>query len=155
MSAYLRNVWYVAAWEHEVEGDALLARTLLDVRRVIYRRRDGAGYVMLADRCPHRFAPLSMGERKGDAIACRYHGLEFGVGGRCTHNPFSTAALPLHGVVDSPPIVARYGLLWFWPGEPDRADPATIPDFSFLDGPECLATPAAISSATTNCWSTT
>ena len=134
MSAYLRNAWYVAAWEHEIEGDALLARTLLDVRRVIYRRRDGAGYVMLADRCPHRFAPLSMGERKGDAIACRYHGLEFGAGGRCTHNPFSSAPLPPHGVIDSPPIVAKHGLLWFWPGEPTLADAAKIPDFSFLDG---------------------
>jgi phenylpropionate dioxygenase-like ring-hydroxylating dioxygenase large terminal subunit len=133
MDTYLRNCWYVAAWEQEIDGDALLTRTLLDVRRVMYRRRDGDGYVMLRDRCPHRFAPLSMGERKGDSIACRYHGLEFGPGGRCTHNPFSST-LPPAAVVDSPPVVARHGLLWFWPGDPHLADPARIPDFSFLDG---------------------
>jgi vanillate O-demethylase monooxygenase subunit len=31
------------------------------------------------------------------------------------------------------PIVERYRGLWFWPGDPDRADPALIPDFAFLD----------------------
>ncbi len=130
---YVRNAWYVAAWEQEIEGDAVLKRTLLDVRRILYRTGDGSGYILLQDRCPHRFAPLSMGERKGDAIACAYHGLEFGAGGRCTHNPFS-GTLPGHAVIDSPVVLARHGLVWFWPGDPALADPAAIPDFSFLEG---------------------
>jgi len=33
MAAYLRNVWYVAAWEEEIVGSAFLARTLQVVQR--------------------------------------------------------------------------------------------------------------------------
>ena len=111
----------------------MLKRTLLDVPRIVYRKVDGSGYVVLEDRCPHRFAPLSMGQRNGDSVACLYHGLEFGPGGNCVHNPFS-GQLPAQPCIDSPPVIARHGLIWFWPGDPEKANPATIPDFSFLDG---------------------
>jgi len=132
MTNYLLNVWYVAAWEEEIVGDALLARTLLDQPRLIYRKQDG-GYVMLADRCPHRFAPLHMGERHGDSITCLYHGLQFGPNGKCVHSPYSTTP-PANARVASTTTVARYGLVWFWPGDPALADPAAVPDFSFLVG---------------------
>lgn len=132
MASYLRNAWYVACWEQELAGSALLARTLLDVPRVLYRKADG-GYAMLLDRCPHRFAPLSLGTRRGDALVCAYHGLEFGADGRCTHSPFS-ATPPAQAAVESLPVLARHGLVWFWPGERARADPALVPDFAFLDG---------------------
>lgn len=133
MQDYLLDAWYVAAWEHELLGPALLARTLLDLPWIVYRKSDNGGYAMLEDRCPHRFAPLSLGRRTGDAIECRYHGLQFGPDGQCIHNPYSRL-LPTHGGVRHPPVLARHGLIWFWPGDAARADPAAIPDFSFLDG---------------------
>jgi vanillate O-demethylase monooxygenase subunit len=71
MSAYVRNAWYAAAWEEEVEDSSFLARTLLDETKVLYRKQDRSG-VMLSDRCPHRFAPLHKGRRDGDAIVCPY-----------------------------------------------------------------------------------
>jgi len=129
--SYLRNVWYMAAWEQEIEGDALLERRLLDRPWVLFRKQDGA-YAMLGNLCPHRFAPLSQGKRKGDGIACPYHGLEFGSTGACTHNPFSDR-IPPHARVDAPVVVARYGAIWFWAGNADEADPALIPDFSAIE----------------------
>ena len=130
---FLRNVWYAAAWEEEIVGDSLLARQLLGEPRVLYRRGDGGGYALLLDRCPHRFAPLSLGRRHGDTIACRYHGLEFGPDGHCVRNPFSDHR-PKGDCVGHLPTQARHGLVWFWPGDPAAADPALIPDFAFLDG---------------------
>lgn len=130
---YLRNVWYAAAWEEEIAGDALFTRQLLGEPRLLYRRQDGAGYAMLLDRCPHRFAPLSMGRRQGDVVACRYHGLEFGPDGHCVRNPFSDHR-PAGDCVGQVPTCAKHGLVWFWPGDPAAADPALIPDFAFLDG---------------------
>ena len=135
MAAYIRNVWYMAAWEEEVAGGAMLARTLLDEPWIIYRREDGSGYVMLSDRCPHRLAPLHRGRRTGDTIACPYHGLEFGPDGACTRNPFSDL-IPPRACVPSLPAVARHGAVWFWPGDPARADPGSIPDFAVLDDPK-------------------
>ncbi|HWU02628.1 MAG TPA: aromatic ring-hydroxylating dioxygenase subunit alpha [Novosphingobium sp.] len=129
--SYLRNVWYMAAWEEEIEGDALLERRLLDKPWVLFRKQDGS-YAMLGNLCPHRFAPLSQGKRKGDTIACPYHGLEFGSAGACTHNPFSQL-IPPHARVDAPVVVARHRGVWFWPGDGAKADPALIPDFSAIE----------------------
>lgn len=134
---YVMNVWYMAAWQEEVDGQPMLARMLLDKAWVIYRKDDGS-YAMLRDRCPHRFAPLSRGQRVGDIIACGYHGLRFDGAGQCIHNPFSEL-IPPGTAVESLPVVARHGILWFWPGDADKADSALIPDFAILDDPTPMA----------------
>ena len=36
------------------------------------------------------------------------------------------------------PLVEHHGGLWFWPGDPERADRALLPDFAFCTGPEHL-----------------
>lgn len=128
---YLRNTWYMACWEEEIAGEALLERRLLDRDWLLYRRQDHS-YAMLHNRCPHRFAMLSHGKRKGDSIACPYHGLEFGAGGACLHNPFSHL-IPPHARVEAPPVMARHRAIWFWAGDADKADPALIPDFSAIE----------------------
>ena len=72
---WIRNAWYVAAWTHEIEPGRIHARTIIDQPLVLYRTTDGI--VALEDRCPHRFAPLSLGRLEGDALRCMYHGLKF------------------------------------------------------------------------------
>ena len=134
MPKYVRNLWYMAAWEEEVPHDGWFTRTLLDRKWLIYRRTDG-GHAMLEDRCPHRLIPLSMGTRRGDEVRCAYHGLGFGPDGRCVHSPFPEGPQE-HVRANSVPIVARHRGLWFWPGDPELADPAAIPDFSFLEREE-------------------
>ncbi len=133
MAQYVQNLWYVAAWEEEVQDHRLFARTLLDQKVLVFRKQDRAGYVMLADRCPHRFAPLSRGALEGDSVVCPYHGLAFDETGLCVQNPFSDTP-PKSAKVASYPVVARHGLIWFWPGEAAKADADQIPDFSWLDG---------------------
>lgn len=135
MTDYVRNLWYMAGWEEEVVGQEMMARTLLDEPWLIYRKQDGSGYVMMSDRCPHRLAPLHRGRRVGDGVACPYHGLQFSAQGACTHNPFSDV-IPPHARVATMPVTARYGAIWFWPGDPALASLAAIPDFSPLDDPE-------------------
>ena len=128
---FVRNVWYLAAWSHEVPVGGMLSRTLLGERWVLFRRSDGP-WSMLADRCPHRFVPLSRGRRIGDTIQCGYHGLTFNGAGECVRNLFSEQ-VPGDARVRSLPIVERHRGLWFWPGDPELADVSTIPDFAFLD----------------------
>lgn len=134
MAEYVRNLWYMAAWAEEVPYGGMLSRVLLDKAWLIHRLESG-DYAMLEDRCPHRFVPLSMGRKEGDVIHCRYHGLGFGPDGTCVHNPFPEAP-PAHVKAASLPVVARHRGLWFWPGDPAKADPALIPDFAFLDRDE-------------------
>jgi phenylpropionate dioxygenase-like ring-hydroxylating dioxygenase large terminal subunit len=86
------------------------------------------------DRCPHRFAPLSMGYVEGDRVVCGYHGLEFDSStGACVRNPHNTGKIPAAARVRTYPVVERHSGLWIWMGE-RAADPALIPDFSKLDG---------------------
>ena len=39
--------------------------------------------VALADVCPHRSAPLSMGFVENNELVCQYHGWRFGESGSC------------------------------------------------------------------------
>jgi phenylpropionate dioxygenase-like ring-hydroxylating dioxygenase large terminal subunit len=130
---YLRNVWYVAAWSHEV-SDRLLPRTILEQPVVLYRKANGDP-VALADRCPHRFAPLHLGRLKGDSIECGYHGLQFDGSGVCVDNPHGNHAVSRNCFVRVFPLAERYGALWIWPGRKDLADPKLIPDFDYLSSP--------------------
>jgi vanillate O-demethylase monooxygenase subunit len=121
---YVLNHWYAAAWSGEV-ADQPLARQLLDERVVMFR--DGEGKVAaLTNRCPHRLAPLSMGECVNGHIRCGYHGLEFDSAGQCVNVPGQTI-IPPKAKVRSFPTAERYGLVWLWMGEAERADEALLP----------------------------
>ena len=61
---YLRNAWYVAAWDHEI-GREPLARLILDEPVVLWRTDDGTP-IAFEDRCCHRHVPLSAGKILGD-----------------------------------------------------------------------------------------
>ena len=128
---YLRNCWYAALWEQDLEPGKLMARTLLNEPIVFYLNPDGKA-VALEDICPHRFAPLHLGRLLPEGgVACGYHGLEFGDDGSCTHNPHEDR-IPGACKVRSYPVVARDSMIWIWMGE-GPADPDLIPDYYFLD----------------------
>jgi phenylpropionate dioxygenase-like ring-hydroxylating dioxygenase large terminal subunit len=132
---YLNNVWYMVGWSEEL-SDQLLSRRLFDRPILLYRKTDGT-IAALADRCPHRFAPLSLGTRNGDAVRCGYHGLTFDGTGSCIHNPFSEK-IPAAAKVQSWAVIERYDIIWLWGGDPERADPALIPDFSMIQNSEAV-----------------
>jgi vanillate O-demethylase monooxygenase subunit len=131
---YLRNTWYAAGWSRELAAGQLLARTFLDEPVVLFRDASGAPKA-LADRCPHRFAPLSMGRLRdsGAALECGYHGLRFNGEGACIFNPHGDGRIPKAATVRSYPVAERYSALWIWMGDPAQADPNRIPEFGFLD----------------------
>jgi vanillate O-demethylase monooxygenase subunit len=137
MGGYLRNAWYVAMWAEQLREGEIVARTILEEDLVFFRTPDGIR--ALADHCPHRFAPLSMGQLLGDGrIRCGYHGLELDGAGRCVHNPHGNHAIPPGARVASYPVVERDSLVWIWMGEREP-DVALLPDFSpFGDGVPAL-----------------
>jgi phenylpropionate dioxygenase-like ring-hydroxylating dioxygenase large terminal subunit len=129
---YLRNAWYVAAWDREL-GTAPLAVRLLGEDVVLYRRADGS-VAALEDACPHRKLPLSMGRVKGELIECGYHGMSFDGDGRCVRVP-GDGRIPTGARVRAYPVAERYGLLWLWMGDPQRADPLMIYPVPHWDDP--------------------
>jgi phenylpropionate dioxygenase-like ring-hydroxylating dioxygenase large terminal subunit len=123
---YLKNVWYMAGWSEELT-DGIMSRRLFDRPIAFFRTSDGA-VKAIADRCPHRFAPLSMGDKIADTIQCPYHGLTFDGTGACVRNPFSEK-IPAAAKVDAWACLEQDGIIWLWGGDSASADPAKIPDF--------------------------
>jgi phenylpropionate dioxygenase-like ring-hydroxylating dioxygenase large terminal subunit len=129
---YLRNTWYIAAWDYEVAPGSTFSRRLLDKPVVFYRDSNGTPHA-LANRCPHRFAPLHLSRVIGDRLQCRYHGLEFDGTGACVRNPQGDGAIPRTARVKAYPVAERHGALWIWMGDSAQADAERIPDFSSMD----------------------
>ena len=137
---FLRESWYVAARSAEVTHQPL-ARTLLGEPVVLYRREDGTA-VALEDRCCHRHLPLSMGRLEGDRLRCGYHGLLFAPDGRCVEIP-GQESVPPQARVRAYPLAERYRWLWIWMGDPQRADPALIPNWWWAEHPDWAFTQPA------------
>lgn len=136
---FVRNSWTVAALSEEVTRIRPLARTIMNEGIVIYRTREGEP-VALRDRCPHRFAPLSVGQVIGDGMRCGYHGMTFDRFGHCVDNPTQPGdRIPAQAQVKTYPLVERHKLIWIWMGDSERADPATIPDYSSYDSADYAA----------------
>lgn len=127
-----KNCWWVAAHGSEL-GDQPILRWILELPLALYRTSDGTP-AALHNRCPHRWAPLSMGEVKGDSLACPYHGMEFGRDGQCLKVP-TQDAVPSAIRVRSFPVEERYGFIWVWTGELEKADPTLIPEMAFFNDP--------------------
>lgn len=120
---FLKNAWYVAAWDRDLR-DAPRGITVLGEPVVLFRGEDGRA-AALADRCPHRSLPLSMGRISAGQLECGYHGLTFNQAGDCTRAPCA-AQIPPRTRVRAYPLEERYGLLWIWMGPAELADPAAI-----------------------------
>ena len=89
---FLRNFWYVAAYDHEVARKPF-GRKVLGEPIVFFRKQDGTP-VALEDRCVHRHLPLSMGKVVGDHLQCHYHGLRYDCTGKCVKVPGQNAIPP-------------------------------------------------------------
>ncbi len=124
------NGWYVAAFAEDVTHE-LMGRTILNQPIVLYRKEDGHA-VAVGGRCPHRHFPLAKSCLKGDQIVCGYHGITFGPDGRCTDIP-SQQSVPGSYRIPTYPLVEHGMWLWIWPGDPDLADPALLPDLHEID----------------------
>jgi vanillate O-demethylase monooxygenase subunit len=131
---FVRNCWYVVAWDHEIPAEGLFNRLVIGEPLLLFRRSDG-GVVALEDRCCHRQAPLSKGRREGDCVRCGYHGLKFDSTGDCVEVP-GLAGVPPKARVRSYPVVVRNKWVFVWMGEPGRADEALLPDNYSCDHPD-------------------
>ncbi|HEY2255811.1 MAG TPA: aromatic ring-hydroxylating dioxygenase subunit alpha [Variovorax sp.] len=127
-----KNAWYVACTPDEIDSKPL-GRKVCGESIVFYRGPEGAA-TALEDFCPHRGAPLSLGSVIEGKLMCGYHGLQMGCDGK-------TIAMPGQRVRGFPairayPVIERYGFVWVWPGDADKADPAALHHLEWAENPE-------------------
>ena len=126
----LENIWYCAAHSAEV-SDKPLARIICGMPMVFYRGESGTP-AALEDRCPHRQAPLSMGNVIGEDLQCDYHGFIYNNKGSCVHIPRQDA-ISANNKIQAFTTVERWGFIWVWWGNQEKADPSTIPDLPWTE----------------------
>ncbi|UJR10762.1 hypothetical protein I4U23_014950 [Adineta vaga] len=123
--------WYPVAFSHEIPCGSRrpFGFHLLNEPLCLYRRNDG-DIICVLDLCPHRSAPLSLGQITKDGnLECFYHGWQFGAHGQCVYIPSvsknsNTASLICARTV---PVHEQYGYIWIWPGKRELADSILIP----------------------------
>ena len=139
---WLRNCWYVIAWDHEIpaaDDGKLFTRKVLNEPILVYRTTAGE-FVALEDRCCHRHAPLSVGRREGDAVRCGYHGLKFDAHGKCIDVPGMDAPPP-KACVKRYPVAWKNKWVFVWMGEPEKASEDMLPDNFSCDHPDWVNIP--------------
>nr|ALV86412.1 vanillate O-demethylase oxygenase subuni [uncultured bacterium 16] len=132
---FVKNAWYNAGWDHmftqsqrsglSQSKGSLVSRKIAGERVVVYRKPTGQ-IVAMEDRCPHRQAALSLGQKEGDGIRCLYHGMRFGADGKCNEIP-GQETIPERACVRVFPTIEKDNWVWVWMGDPAKADEKLIP----------------------------
>lgn len=144
----LDEFWYPVARSSDVNpGPAAIQ--LLGKNYAIWQSGEGE-FTAVADRCPHREAPLSAGCVADGRLACPYHGWVFASGGVCVRVPSAEPELPVPPRAHTPAyeLEERYGLLWLRPkiratdagegsqageaSESAKAGAASIPEIPYI-----------------------
>jgi phenylpropionate dioxygenase-like ring-hydroxylating dioxygenase large terminal subunit len=128
------NYWYA------VEHDSALARGKVQEVKfwgesvALYRDQNGRLHAV-EDRCAHRQLPLSLGIVVGDRLVCRYHGWEYNGCGELVevgHTLFGKSMPKCK--VRHYPVKVRYGLIWIFFGDAERAAQTKMPEIPELEG---------------------
>jgi nitrite reductase/ring-hydroxylating ferredoxin subunit len=128
ISLALRHCWQPVARRQDLERGPQRA-VLLGEALAVFLTESGKPAVV-ADRCAHRGASLSMGKVQGDSIQCPYHGWEWGENGTCTRIPSlpDQGQIPPRARIPAFPVREQWGLVWTVLGEP-LGDLPTLPWF--------------------------
>ena len=112
----MKTTWVAVALSRKVRRKPLQV-WFNDTPVVLFRTPNGVQ--ALHDRCPHRFAALSDGWVTGDAIACPYHGWEFGGSGQCQAIPGHLGDLPTIRT-KSYAVAEADGVIFIADGQPEE-----------------------------------
>lgn len=112
--------WYhpVCRSSDVIEGEVITTRLLGEDWAIA--RIDGE-IVAMADRCPHRYAPLSAGRLIDGCVECPYHGWRFDPAGACVRIPAlgpDAAIPPKARTTTAAATLERYDLVWVAIDEP-------------------------------------
>jgi len=129
------DYWYAVEEVRRIKPGTVIEVIFWKRSIALYRATDGSFHA-LENRCAHRQIKLSLGEVQGCRLVCAYHGWQYDEHGRRADIPQvrTGGSLPKPSI-RSYPVKVRYGLVWLFPGNPERAQDRQIPDIPELEGP--------------------
>ena len=137
----VRKQWYAIALSKDLPkakpgqvgaaAAAPMSTSLLGDPLVLWRDLEGKAFCV-ADKCPHRSAPLSLGKVNGDTghMECIYHGWQIdGLSGRVVEIPaiMEDKTIPSNAKVRVYALYEQDGVVYVWAGDAEDAVGAASP----------------------------
>ncbi|BCI67093.1 aromatic ring-hydroxylating oxygenase subunit alpha [Acetobacter aceti] len=119
------DFWYPVAWSRELKRGKTIGVRYAGQPIALIRPEEGNIFA-LEDRCAHRQVPLSKGRVQGQSVQCCYHGWAYGRSGRCIDVPYLGKGKLPNGV-RTYPVIEQDGLIFVFPGDPEKARTVHLP----------------------------
>lgn len=134
------NQWYAILESKEIKNGKIIGVTRMGEKLAAWRTLKGELTVM-ADKCPHRGASLSLGTVNQDCLQCPFHGFEYDSRGNCSSVPANgkNAEPPKALHVTSYPVREEHGFVYIWWGKP-RDEYPPVPWFESIPDSMVYAT---------------
>ncbi len=130
------NYWYAVAKSDELGRGQVTEVVFWGSSVAVYR--DDLGQVRaIENRCAHRQVKLSLGSVEGERIVCPYHGWKYDADGKLaevSHELFGRDMPKCR--LRTYPARERYGLVWVFFGDAERAYQVAMPEIPELEGPD-------------------
>jgi len=109
------QTWYPLRRSEEIKPGQIMSIRALGDDYILVRSPQGK-LAFMEGHCTHRGASLGDGaEFVGECIQCPFHGLQYGLDGRCTHVP-GVGRIPRAAVLKSYPVEESMGMIWMFYG---------------------------------------
>ena len=127
------NYWYAVEESSALKAGDVMETHFLGRSIAVFRGEDGRARA-INNRCAHRSVKLTEGIVRGDRLVCPYHGWAYDGEGnaKIDHELFGKKHPKL--CIPKIPVKERYGLIFIFPGDPERATQRDIPSIPELEG---------------------
>lgn len=134
------NYWYPAEWDHALKPGEVQEVVFWKRSIALFRGEDGQVRA-IENRCAHRQLKLTTGHVDGCNVVCPYHGWAYDGEGRVVDIPHSLFGRKFPKFkVPSVPTRVKHGIIWIFPGDPEKAEARSIPEIPELEGPDAWHT---------------
>ncbi len=134
------NFWYPVEYADRLAPGQVIEVKFWGRSYALYRGNDGQ-LRCIDNRCAHRQLKLTTGEVRGCQIVCPYHGWTFDGEGKLVDIPHELFDKKMPSIrLPDYEVRERYGLIWLFPGERERAKQVAMPEIPELEGPDAWVT---------------
>ncbi len=126
------NYWYPLARSGDVKPKNTCGVSFAG-KPIVLARTEKNDVFALEDRCAHRQVPLHLGVVRGERLLCSYHCWAYNKSGACVNVPYLDSNESLPNGVRSYPCREAYGLIFVFPGQPEKAESTPLPDIPTYD----------------------
>lgn len=133
------NFWYPVEYVGAVGIGQIIEVTFWGKDFAVFRGTDGQ-LRAIENRCAHRQLKLTTGAVRGCQVVCPYHGWSFDGDGRLVDIPHELFDKNMPNIrLPDFEVRERYGLIWLFPGERERAASVPMPEIPEIEGKDAWA----------------